>query len=482
MNSVTGSPVEGASVTVNCRSSPAATAITGANGAFELGVGPDAFEWPCALTFEREGFLKGNAGAEINEKMVIQLVPDSVLTGTVLDENGGLFRSVRVAIFRRTFNLGRIASGAAGEAYTDERGRFRIAGLTAARYVACIEPQATDSQIAAGFSYRITCQPQTAGSEQAESIELGAGESRDMTLRASGQIGFTVSGRVTNPEPGMRWSIIEPFRNFPPSRPVSGPKIENAETGEFEFHGVLPGKYYVESYSRDHVRRAAKIVEVATNNVSGIQMTLGPLPQLTGKFRMDDGSPWTAGPATFYLNWPGGSTIGAIPVSADGVFRADVPLPGVFRHDIRLPEGPGIPPLYIAAMTQGTRNVLANGIEIGEVESEPLDVVVSSKVGSIEGTLKSEPGAKFPPSVVMLYRRSGPNGNFEMAGTDFGAPTFKFSRVRPGEYSLYAWPQPIADLEYQNPDFVDRYKSFGRDVEVREGLASHVELELVRLR
>jgi hypothetical protein len=108
-------------------------------------------------------------------------------------------------------------------------------------------------------------------------------------------------------------------------------------------------------------------------------------------------------------------------------------------------------------MRVGEVDVLANGIDLVQAPSAPLEIVLSSGAGSVEGIVQDTPGA-----VVVLAG----TGSFQtaVAGRD---GRFAIRGLVPGNYRAFAW-MDVEEGAWTDPEFLRQFEMRGKSVVVRE--------------
>ncbi len=135
---------------------------------------------------------------------------------------------------------------------------------------------------------------------------------------------------------------------------------------------------------------------------------------------------------------------------------------------------------YLADILQGSVSVYDNGIVIGSETVNPVDVVVNTVGGSLEGTIL-DPGQR-PASdalVVLVppdHRRQ--NGALYKTARSDAQGHFIMSNLAPGPYTLFAWTS-IPPGGYQNAEFMSRYAGRGASVIIETGRRTTAKCELI---
>jgi hypothetical protein len=118
---------------------------------------------------------------------------------------------------------------------------------------------------------------------------------------------------------------------------------------------------------------------------------------------------------------------------------------------------------------QGQRIVVTAGEAYG-----PIEVELSNKAASLEGTISGNGQASSKASVVV---QSIDEGDMQTVETD-QRQHFSVVGLRPGGYRLFAWTS-LHDVEYRNPEYLSRFANQCTAVVLNE--AEHVTEVTVQL-
>jgi large repetitive protein len=163
---------------------------------------------------------------------------------------------------------------------TDDRGIYRIYGLSPGRYKVSVGYDPSDGMLR-GRRYQQTFYPGTYDESKASVIELKEGgevENIDLKLGNAVQT-YSVSGRVINAETrlpiaraGVRFTPMQPEQRGQPS-PSMG--IQADDRGEFSFDGFGPGRYSVvpnSEYYGGNFYGEPVYFEVVDKDVNGLEL------------------------------------------------------------------------------------------------------------------------------------------------------------------------------------------------------------------
>jgi hypothetical protein len=160
-------------------------------------------------------------------------------------------------------------------------------------------------------------------------------------------------------------------------------------------------------------------------------------------------------------------------VAADGTFS----IPGVPPADYRLRVNGGAGTFYVKSARIGGADLLNDLLRLERQPPGPIDIVLSTKVATLSGTVvddRRNPAANTSVVLVPDNARRERWDLYRVVSTD-AMGRFNFTNVVPGDYKVFAW-EAIEGNAYQDPEFIRRYEDRGTPVRLAEGAASTVEL------
>jgi hypothetical protein len=469
------------------------------------------------ISAERDGYINPTSAALIaSQTQTIAITPEkkkfdiavfltrgATLSGHVLDPNGVPVAKASVYVSTLTYRDGMPTMSRSGSgSSTDDRGEYRLIGLTAGKFYVSVELRPGSNQQLYGTwddLPRNSYYPGVIDSRNAALVNItGARDLGGIDVKLPKVEMRKISGTVTNTLPGGRAmpngqlyrsvesyflgstdpnSIDEPVLVASPLTPSNNPT-----ESIFEISAVLPGTYYLYplfdtgSGSITGYATNRTIVKVGDQDVTGIRISLKPNEDIKGRIVVDgDASTiaWNsiriglrrkerlptllggAGLNTGQISDPqtGEFTIAGVPESRFGVTVSGLP-----------------PDAYVSDIRQGGRTVFTDGT-IYSAAKEPLEIEVRLKGGTVQGiarTASGEPAMRasvvLVPSMALrqnlqLYKRATSNANGE----------FSFRGIAPGEYKLFAWPSPPPGQAEENAQYLAPFESRGTTVNVMTG-------------
>jgi hypothetical protein len=181
-----------------------------------------------------------------------------------------------------------------------------------------------------------------------------------------------------------------------------------------------------------------------------------------------------------------------IPLLPEGRYRFQVimngtatPARGAKRGQAAGAAPPPPPPLpataYLADIRQGAASVYDNGIIVGPEQTNPVEVLVNTAGGSLEGIVSIADQKPAPGITVVLVppenRRQNP-ALYKTARTD-PQGHFSLTPLAPGRYTVYAW-ESIPSGAYQNTEFLSKYAGRGTSVNIEAGGRATANINLIR--
>jgi len=235
---------------------------------------------------------------------------------------------------------------------------------------------------------------------------------------------------------------------------VTAPAIGTASGGQFEFTNVLPGSYEVLALVNDRNSYPAigrTHVDVRDQDITGLGLQVHPGVELHGAMLVDGHPPGT--PGLQVMLQPDGplTNIGFLTqddVKTDGNFTISNVPEGHFRVAV-FPQSQA--DLYVDDIRQGSLSVYDTGLDVGADAPAPIQVILSSHGGTLEGT--TSPGAQV--ALVPSTRRE--NHALYYGRTADAMGNFALHGIAPGEYKFYAWQSAPADA-YHNTTFLQKYE------------------------
>lgn len=463
----------------------------------------------------------------------LELTPGGTITGRVTDQTGKIMVEAVVFAGLRTFRNGQPAIDFVGATQTDDRGNYRLYRLPPGQYaVAVLQNRDTASGPRPSGPIEkpvATFFPGVVDFLQAQVIDLkGGDELAGMDMQVRTALTYSISGRVVSQLPPGSVNPNRPTTAFltvlpheSTGLPDTNAGVVNANAdGTFEIRGVMPGSYdliarlpsatgWGPANGPDRAQspwafgRAS--VDVVAANVENVNITVHQGVDLKGRLTVDGKAMPAAVKVMLQvddnnLSYTGFfQTIGnwAPFIESDGSFLVPMIPEGHYRVRVALTTGPTrvptpnaqgqLPPTpvpvsssaYVADVTQGGRSVYDTGLVVTGDVPAPIEVLLRTDGGTVDGVVTGADGKPVPNTSVVLVpdtRRQNTN-LYKVASSDLQG-RFSMTRVAPGSYKAFAW-MDVAAGAYQNAEFLSRYESRGAPVRVTTG-AARVDLTVIR--
>jgi protocatechuate 3,4-dioxygenase beta subunit len=448
------------------------------------------------------------AKAQTLRGITVKMVPQGVITGRVLDEDGEPVARANVSVQKYSYPNGRRSLSNAGGANTNDLGEYRIWGLSPATYFvhATASPQGPGlggprNRVKTVEAFAPTYFPGVESSDRATPIEITAGaqaQNIDIRLRRSRM--FTISGIIVDPagQPVSRANVhLSTLGPQGEIGPTGGGRGGNsmARDGSFTMTNVMPGSYLLQAQfqGRDGGGRESPNsgmmgslkLDVGAENISGLRVIVQPSGSITGSIKFDGSD---APPEKPYLRvmlepttmgWMGGMSGSA--TKEDGKFilgnvNAD-------RYRVRVS---GIPAgFYLKNLQLGNQDIRATGLDFtggtGAISGE-LTITLAANPGSIEGVVKNSSKDETMANVtVVLVPKTEYLGLTDQFKTTISGPQgdFKFTSLPPGEYDVFAFEE-IENGAWYDPAIRMQYRDQAKSAKVEKGAIANVELKAAR--
>ena len=267
---------------------------------------------------------------------------------------------------------------------TDDLGEYRIAPLAAGSYYVLVQPGSNyfNGQPAmrppSDARQRATFYAHALKPSESKPVAVAEGKELRVDLQIVSQGGVKVSGRIFGlaAASGQYVSVFV----LPLSSGASTASSWTIGGDRFQATDLLPGKYLFQagqyaagdSFRQNPLAAARRTVEVGTEDVDGIDLTLAPTPEVQGTVVFESGC--AAAPVSIQLQGDSLSALRNLHVDADGRFVLQHLGPGKYKAYVR-PESPSNARATSAKL--GDVEVLADGFEATAETKGPLRITMS---------------------------------------------------------------------------------------------------------
>jgi hypothetical protein len=489
---------------------------TDAFGQFRIeGVAPGEYE----VAMTRAGFVRANSKTEKNRitvtagqdvtGLVYKLQAAGVISGRVTEADGEPLAGVTVSATRvgkggEPVGVVGGPTGDAGEESTNDLGEYRIANLRAGDYI-------VQAQMHGGFGpapdpadrgrqknrpvYALTFYPGTADQRQAGMVRVTGGSTSIAGFTLLVSRSYRVSGKV---------QVAENPRNvqmFLISTNGQTEAQQLGDGGQFEFRNIMPGTYVAQIVDMStvadgqppetHSRIIGSPIVVSDADVTGLQLQPQAGGSVSGKVRTEDGEAldWNYLNVSLVRVAEGdelpqmadlGATGGNTPLAEDGSFAIKDVAGG--RYEVFLGgSSDKVRDYYLKSVLLNGTDVVESGFNVDG--SISLDVVLSSKGASIEGTVVDASGNGVADASVVSLPASGASGKlgrpdaYETEKTDANGH-FLMRGLIPGSYVIVALEEFQTDP--RNVGFFSKYADKGARVDLDEGETKDITVNLAQ--
>lgn len=467
------------------------------------------------VTIQRLGFVPASgkpeearitvgAGQEVGG-LLYKMLLTGVVAGKITEADGDPLQGVsvwvtRVGKNRAEFDTAGHDAGDAGQETTNDLGEYRIANLRAGQYI--VQAQAHGMSPAPDPAdkgkprekpvYALTYYPGTVEVKQASTVQVTAGVTATANFSLMASRSYRVSGTV------MAAGNPRNVQMFLVSTTGQTEAQSLGEGGKFEFLNVLPGTYVAQIVDMSgagdgrapetHTQMIGSPIVVSEADVTGLVLQPEPGGSVKGRVRTEGGETleWTNLNVSLVRveeaeELPQMADLGALGgnsgLQEDGSFAVKDVAGGTYQVFLGGPMS-AMQGCYLKSVMLDGREVVDTGFTVnGEMV---LEVVLSAKGASIEGTVVDGDGKAVGGATVVTMPSTGPRpgraGRMDLyvTGQADASGHFVLSGLVPGAYVVVALAE--VDGDTRKGDFFEKYGEKGTVVDVDEGERKEVEV------
>jgi len=342
--------------------------------------------------------------------VVLELVPLTVLSGKVTDEDGNPMPGITVRALRFAVAVNghlRIANAGSGF-HTDAQGKYELRVDPGHWYLSfSTERPASDKPEPAPDDperdYVTTYYPGTRELSVASPISAAAGQQvAELNVRLQKTPVYHVRGKIAGGVDSMRRNLrvittLEMGDVLAGMTDAGGPVRAD---GTFDIGGLAPGTWtliLMPSNTRDTF--GTRTVNVTDRDVEDVVIAVQPPADLSGSVKIiaatkPGAQPTQANVTSLQVQLDPLDSVNSFdaPLRSDGSFIIRDMESGKYRVDV-IPLSGG----FVKSVTYGGRECIDSGIDLsGGVGDSRLQIVVSMNTGQITGTVTNPEGARLP--------------------------------------------------------------------------------------
>jgi len=475
VNKGTGDPVAGAWVKAQLTSGVVG-AVTDSNGHFQMTASSGQLS---QVEAGKAGFLHGSYStwgrkpSQTYTGMRIQLAPEAVIWGTLVDDDGFPVDKVSLEVYYWN-EVGQFAQlGNASHKQSNDLGEFRINALPAGKYYLRIAPVYLIHDWDLRYQYQFY--PGAFWPSDATAIEVKAGERRGpLEIRVVRPKGVVVSARL---RPSAEVQSLTGLNVLLETEDLLVTvRLAPAKDGSYLASNIPPGTYFLRVHERNqgagNTRFAEQKVIVGSADVRDLEVPLRRAEpvDITGVVQFSDGA--KPRPVTVTLLGSENSRLSAT-TDESGSFVIKGLLPGRYSVASKLQSTDETPEVRQAAVHWGDQDVTYNNFYLHAESAGPLRITYSP-TALVNGRIAHTSGR--PVSGRLLAFSPDTNPRFLLYATTADDGSFKVALHAAGAYHVYApGPGDSADADYRQAhqnDFPPLHVTYGANQPIALRLAS----------
>ena len=449
------------------------------------------------MSGSKQGFLDTNYGAKSPTEsgrtitvaseplapLALALVPQSVVSGKITDEDDEPVSGTSVALLMRMSVGGQIRYVPVRGGQSNDLGDFRLANVAPGTYYIVAEPRSR----VAGSDDRTprplrTLYPGASSLAQATPIVVGPGEDR------SGANIRLITGQ-THHIRGLLLGLTTADQGTITIRPAEEEQVFIAlgganykPDGRFDFADIAPGTYALTYFqvAGDSAKGARRIVVVGDRDVNDIVLPITGSAIITGQIRIDGDS--VEGTKSIDLQKLKLTLVAAdavmgpnarATIQPDGQFVIKNIIPG--RYAIQADPPPGT---YLKSARYGQMDIRAQELDLTEGGSGELEIVYRYGLANVNGSVEDDGGTRTVGRIVLVPLLLDRAGRGIVFGASDASGAFLIKNVPPGRYRAYAF-ESIDYAALQEPEVQKALQSGGTELELAEGDQRSIGLHLI---
>ena len=430
------------------------------------------------------------------QDLVFRLERAAVIAGRVFDEDGEPMPRVSVMAMRQSFSKGKKRLLDAASSETNDLGEYRIYGLEPGRYY--LSANATEEGYAVGEkqysespkagpekSYTRLYYPGTSDMSRASTVQVkGAEEVPSVDFLMKEQPVVRVSGRIVSAftkDTGRNYFDV---RLLPKNQSelfshmsYSAPRVHR--DGTFELPNITPGEYTVIAMQfSEQMHSSEQDLEVGSTDVEGLLLVIGAGSDVHGTVVWEGKRSVEKDGLTVMVAAPGldfrvgGNAL--VDKNSQFVLK-DLP-DGQFRVDV---YGMG-KDCYIKEIRVGENRAEGNTVKLSRSSGE-VQITISSRGAKVAGAVLTAESLPVANAWVVAVAESSWLGQKAWSVTTDQNGRYELRGLPSGKFKVYSW-QDLEEGSWEDPDVLKEYEEKGISIEVQEGDAKAMDLNLIQLK
>jgi hypothetical protein len=489
VNSVTGQPIAGALVQVGAEPG----VLTDREGQFEF---PDVNSFAGDQVTkpgyfpEHNGSIGLTAGGQGNEPITLKLVPEAIVFGKVLDQNGQPLQDLRVQLKMLQIHNGLRHWETRDSTMTNVEGEFRFFELQAGKYSLSTAFQIDGSADApSAMAFAPVAYPPLSGNEES-ALNLSPGDQVEANLNPPSQKLYPVTGHIEGPvAQGVAFDAEQSTGEM-----IVSPVRFNRITGDFRL--MLPSGSYrlkVHAFVQREQLIATQEISIGEAPLKNLSIALAPLATVPVEIEYQGiNTPSQQAQATppLFTNIglqqidpsSSGRTYSAQPPQPSNPASGSLAIRDVEPGEYRLVNTPE-PPWYLASAACGNLDLKKDPMSIaGSAAGCSIHVVMRNDSTTLNWSINSNNQGSQGKQVFIyampLDNFVQPISMISTQQTSGDVTEGSLEGLAPGRYLVIALDRQ-QELPYREPELVQQYLSEGKEITLTANDKSQVQLDVV---
>lgn len=400
----------------------------------------------------------------------LHMVAGASISGRVSDSDGEPVAAAIVRAWQETFTDGQRALRLVTTVSTDDLGDYRLFSMPPGKYY-------VSAVIRDKTSMSPTFYPDATDVRSAGLVSLSAGSmAAAININYRSEAARTIRGTISSPYPEASAQLTPRIPIV--SRTTLGVAVDS-RTGEFSIAQVSPGSYILTAMS-DEVSTQTSI-EVGSAPAVDVRVAIPSPIEIRARISLEPAAA-SAGieisDLFFGFRWDSD-----VPNLPDSIYSPGKDNPFTIRlapGDYRM-RAIVIPPnAYVQSVRLGNIDVLNDGLHLDSSPQAPLEIVIASDSGILEGVVENAQKHREPNVVVALVPDGAQRRRIDLyqnVRTDQEGH-FQFEHVPPGDYSVYSW-EDVEPTAWMNSNFMRDYESLGKPIHIDAGARQSIQAEAI---